>query len=91
MLSRMADHHGAVYAETLTGFKWLGQQAIAHDAKPCPVQVALYVCLQRPRAREPMRRQYRKYDEPYQIRSRYAESHACSIAHDQATPAEHPQ
>ena len=33
MLSRMADHHGAVYAETLTGFKWLGQQAIAHDAK----------------------------------------------------------
>lgn len=32
MLSRIAAEHGARYAETLTGFKWIANAAIAHDA-----------------------------------------------------------
>jgi phosphomannomutase len=32
MLSRIAAAHGAAYAETLTGFKWIANAAIAHDA-----------------------------------------------------------
>lgn len=31
MLSRIAAAHGARYAETLTGFKWIANAAIAHD------------------------------------------------------------
>ncbi|MFN3198578.1 MAG: phospho-sugar mutase [Bradymonadia bacterium] len=31
MLSRMAEHHGARYVETLTGFKWLANEAIKHE------------------------------------------------------------
>jgi phosphomannomutase len=30
LLARIADAHGAVHAETLTGFKWLSRPAIAH-------------------------------------------------------------
>jgi phosphomannomutase len=32
MLARIADRYGAAYAETLTGFKWIGHRAIEHDA-----------------------------------------------------------
>ncbi|HMV68893.1 MAG TPA: phospho-sugar mutase, partial [Myxococcota bacterium] len=32
MLARVAAWHGAAYAETLTGFKWIGHRAIEHDA-----------------------------------------------------------
>jgi phosphomannomutase len=32
MLAAIAAAHGAAYAETLTGFKWIGHQALAHDA-----------------------------------------------------------
>ncbi len=32
MLSAIAAAHGAAYAETLTGFKWIGHAALAHDA-----------------------------------------------------------
>jgi phosphomannomutase len=32
MLSAIAAAHGAAYAETLTGFKWIGHAAIAHEA-----------------------------------------------------------
>ena len=32
MLSKIATHYGAKYAETLTGFKWIANQAIAHDS-----------------------------------------------------------
>lgn len=32
MLSKIASHYGATYAETLTGFKWIANQAIAHDS-----------------------------------------------------------
>jgi phosphomannomutase len=31
MLRRIAEHHGAAYAETLTGFKWIANAAIRHD------------------------------------------------------------
>jgi len=31
MLERVARAHGAAYAETLTGFKWIANAAIAHD------------------------------------------------------------
>jgi phosphomannomutase len=31
MLSRIASHYGVCYAETLTGFKWLANAALAHD------------------------------------------------------------
>ncbi len=31
MLARIAEAHGAAYAETLTGFKWIANAAIAHD------------------------------------------------------------
>ncbi len=32
MLERIADRHGAAYAETLTGFKWIAKAALAHEA-----------------------------------------------------------
>ena len=32
MLRRIAAHRGAVYAEALTGFKWIANKAIDHDA-----------------------------------------------------------
>jgi len=32
LLSRIAASHGASYAETLTGFKWIANRAITHDA-----------------------------------------------------------
>jgi phosphomannomutase len=32
MLSRIAARHGVQYAETLTGFKWIANKAITHDA-----------------------------------------------------------
>lgn len=32
MLRRMAEAHGVRYAETLTGFKWLANEAIKHEA-----------------------------------------------------------
>jgi phosphomannomutase len=32
MLARIAASYSAAYAETLTGFKWIGHEAIAHDA-----------------------------------------------------------
>lgn len=32
LLARIAAANGADYAETLTGFKWIGDRAIAHDA-----------------------------------------------------------
>lgn len=32
LLSRLAAHHGASYAETLTGFKWIANAAIPFDA-----------------------------------------------------------
>jgi phosphomannomutase len=32
MLARIAERYGAAYAETLTGFKWIGHRAIEHDA-----------------------------------------------------------
>ncbi len=32
MLSRIAAHHGAAYGETLTGFKWIANLAIEHEA-----------------------------------------------------------
>ena len=32
MLRRIAAHHGVAYAETLTGFKWIANRAIEHDA-----------------------------------------------------------
>lgn len=31
LLARIAAAHGAAYAETLTGFKWIANKAIAHD------------------------------------------------------------
>ncbi len=31
LLQRIADRHGAICGETLTGFKWLANMAIAHD------------------------------------------------------------
>jgi phosphomannomutase len=31
LLKRIAQSHGALYAETLTGFKWLANLALAHD------------------------------------------------------------
>jgi phosphomannomutase len=31
-LKDIAEHHGAAYAETLTGFKWIANKAIEHDA-----------------------------------------------------------
>ena len=30
LLSRLADHHGVQYSETLTGFKWIAHKALAH-------------------------------------------------------------
>jgi phosphomannomutase len=33
MLKRLAAAHGAAYAETLTGFKWIANQAMQHDAR----------------------------------------------------------
>jgi phosphomannomutase len=32
-LAKMAEHYGAAYAETLTGFKWIANQAIAWDGE----------------------------------------------------------
>ncbi|MCB9534663.1 MAG: phospho-sugar mutase [Myxococcales bacterium] len=32
MLKRVADLHGAAYAETLTGFKWIANRALQHEA-----------------------------------------------------------
>lgn len=32
LLSKLAAKHGAAYAETLTGFKWIANRAIEHDA-----------------------------------------------------------
>ncbi|MFT6818060.1 MAG: phosphomannomutase [Myxococcota bacterium] len=32
LLSKLAARHGAAYAETLTGFKWIANRAIAHEA-----------------------------------------------------------
>jgi phosphomannomutase len=32
LLSKIAQHYGAEYAETLTGFKWIANRAIEHDA-----------------------------------------------------------
>jgi phosphomannomutase len=32
MLEKVAHHHGADYTETLTGFKWLAQAALQHEA-----------------------------------------------------------
>jgi len=33
LLSKIAEHYSASYAETLTGFKWIANQAIDHDKK----------------------------------------------------------
>ena len=33
LLQRLAAAHGAAYAETLTGFKWVAHAALAHEAK----------------------------------------------------------
>ena len=32
LLAKLAARHGAAYAETLTGFKWIANRAIAHEA-----------------------------------------------------------
>lgn len=32
LLSKLAERHGAAYAETLTGFKWIANRALAHEA-----------------------------------------------------------
>ena len=31
LLARVAEQHGALSLETLTGFKWIANAAIAHD------------------------------------------------------------
>jgi phosphomannomutase len=40
LLARIAAHHGAAYAETLTGFKWLAEAAKQAEAEGRPVVLA---------------------------------------------------
>jgi len=40
LLGRIAEHHGAAFVQTLTGFKWLAQATAAHEAEGRTMQLA---------------------------------------------------